>query len=96
MATIRIAKWTVARGLRATGKLDDAKKIQLALAAETEAANDPDGYVYEELAEIAFAQGDAPATKAWAAKAHPLLKDDPSMEPARVQRLASLAEGKSP
>ncbi len=93
---IRVAKWTVARGLRATGKLDDAKTIQLALVTETEAANDPDGYVYEELAEIAFAQGDRAAAKSWAAKAHPLLKDDPSMEAARVQRLASLAEGKSP
>ena len=93
---IRIAKWTVARGLRATGKLDDAKKIQLALVTETEAAKDPDGYVYEELAEIAFAQGDAAAVKSWAAKAYPLLKDDPSMEAPRVMRLAALAEGKSP
>lgn len=93
---IRIARWTVARGLRATGELDDARKIQLALAAETEAANDPDGYVYEELAEIALAQGDQASARSWAAKAHPLLKDDPSMEAARVQRLASLAEGRSP
>ncbi|MFO1302570.1 MAG: tetratricopeptide repeat protein [Burkholderiales bacterium] len=93
---IRIAKWTVARGLRATGKLDDAKKMQLALVTETEAANDPDGYVYEELAEIAFAQNDAAGARSWAAKAYPLLKDDPSMEPARVKRLAAYAEGKSP
>ena len=37
----RVAKWTVARGYRALGRLDDAKKIQLALAAETEAADEP-------------------------------------------------------
>jgi tetratricopeptide (TPR) repeat protein len=92
----RIAKWTVARGLRATGKLDDAKKMQLALVTETEAANAPDGYVYEELAEIAFAQGDKDAAKTWAVKAHKLLKDDPGMEAARVARLAALAEGKAP
>lgn len=96
IANIRIAKWTVARGLRATGKLDEAKKMQLALAKELEAANEPDGYVYEELAELALAQGDKDAVKAWAGKAHPLLKDDPSMEAARLTRLATLAEGKSP
>jgi tetratricopeptide (TPR) repeat protein len=94
--SIRIAKWTVARGLRATGKLDEAGKMQLALAKELEAANESDGYVYEELAELAFAQGDKDAAKAWAGKAHALLKDDPSMEAARLTRLAALADGKSP
>ena len=92
----RVAKWTVARGLRATGKLDDAKKIQLALAAETEAAGAPDGYVYEELAEIAAALGDKDAAKNWAARAHALLASDPGMQAARLTRLAALAEGKSP
>ena len=96
VVTIRIAKWTIARGLRATGKLDDAKKMQLALATETEAANAPDGYVYEELAEIAFAQGDKDAARTWAGKAHALLKDDPGMDAARVTRLAALAQGKAP
>ena len=93
---IRIAKWTVARGLRATGQVDEAKKMQLALVTETEAANAPDGYVYEELAEIAFAQDDKQAARAWADKAHALLKDDPGMEAARVTRLAAMAEGKVP
>ncbi|MFO1313832.1 MAG: tetratricopeptide repeat protein [Burkholderiales bacterium] len=93
---VRIARWTVARGLRATGRLDDAKAIQVALAAETEAANDPDGYVYEELAEIAAAQGDRAAAKSWATKAHALLKDDPGMPQERVKRLAAYAEGEAP
>jgi tetratricopeptide (TPR) repeat protein len=93
--TIRIARWTVARGLRATGRLDDAKKMQAALATETEAASTPDGYVYEELAEIALAQGDKDDARRWAGKAHALLKDDPSMEAARLTRLLALAEGKS-
>jgi tetratricopeptide (TPR) repeat protein len=94
--SIRIAKWTVARGLRATGQLDEAKKMQLALVAETEAANAPDGYTYEELAEIAVTQGDNAAARTWAGKAHALLKDDPDMEAPRVKRLAVLAEGKVP
>jgi tetratricopeptide (TPR) repeat protein len=94
--TVRIAKWTVARGLRATGKLDEARKIQLALVGETEAAGAPDGYVYEELAEIAVAQGERDAARSWAGKAHALLKDDPGMEGARLARLAKLADGKAP
>jgi hypothetical protein len=93
---IRIAKWMVARGLRATGALDDAQAIQMALAVETERANAPDGYVYEELAEIALARGDAIGAAPWAAKAHALLKDDPSLaanEAPRLARLAAVAKG---
>ena len=56
-----MAKWTIARGYRATGKLDDAEKIQLVLVAESEKAGEPDGYIYEELAEIAIARGDKAA-----------------------------------
>ena len=92
---IRVAKWTIARGLRATGRLDDAERIQLALVAETEKAGEPDGYVYEELAEIAVARGDAAAAALWAAKAWTLLKDDgflKASEAARLRRLADLAK----
>ena len=92
---IRFAKWTIARGYRATGRLDDAEKIQLALVAETEKAGEPDGFVYEELAEIAVARGDNAAAAPWAAKAFALLKDDIDLkatEAARLQRLADLAK----
>ena len=95
-ASIRIAKWTVARGLRATGALDDAQAIQMALVVETERDNAPDGYVYEELAEIALARGDRKGAAPWAAKAHALLKDDPSLaanEAPRLARLADVAKG---
>jgi tetratricopeptide (TPR) repeat protein len=90
---IRVAKWTIARGYRATAKLDDAQRIQMALVAETEKAGEPDGYVYEELAEIAIARGDKAAAAPWAAKAYALLKDDGYLkanEAARLQRLADL------
>lgn len=96
---IRIARWTIARGYRAVGRLDDAQRIQLALVEETERIKDPDGYVYEELAEIAFARGDTQAAKPWAAKAHALLKDDAHMkanEAARLARLDNIAHGKPP
>ena len=90
---IRVAKWTIARGLRAVGKLDDAEAIQLKLVAETEKAGEPDGYIYEELAEIAVARGDKAAAAPWAAKAYAQLKDDGYLkanEAARLQRLADL------
>ena len=95
---IRIAKWAIARGHRALGQLDEAEKIQLALAAETERLNEPDGYVFEELAEITYAKGDKDAAKSWAVKAQAHLKDDPDMasETVRLTRLANMAQGKAP
>ena len=92
VGNIRFAKWTIARGLRATGKLDDAEKIQLALVAETEKAGEPDGYVYEELAEIAIARGDKAAAAPWAVKAYALLKDDEDLKADKPERLARLAD----
>ena len=90
----RIARWTVARGLRALGELDEAEAMQRALADELQAANAPDGYVFEELAEIALARGDRVAARPWAAKAYALLSEDADLranDPARLARLAELA-----
>ena len=96
---VRFAQWTIARGYRATGRLDEAEKIQLALVTETEKAGEPDGFVYEELAEIAVARGDKAAAAPWAAKAYALLKDDEDLKadkPARLTRLADLAKPAAP
>lgn len=70
VARTRVARWTVARGLRATGRLDDAERMQRELAAETESAGTPDPYVYDELAEIARARGDAVRAADWTDKAN--------------------------
>ena len=93
----RIAKWTVARALRSLNRLEDAEKIQLALAAENGAAGTPDGYVYEELAEIALARNDGAAAAQWTASAYQCLKDDiwlAANEQARLARLARIGEVK--
>jgi len=90
----RIARWTVARGLRSLGRLDEAEAIQRGLVGELQSANAPDGYVFEELAEIAAARGDRAAARPWAAKALALLANDADLranEPARLARLAELA-----
>ena len=93
-SAIRIARWTVARGLRAVGRLDEAEAMQRALAQELDAANAPDGEVFEELAEIAVARGDRVSAATWASKALALLAQDAEVranEPARLARLAELA-----
>jgi tetratricopeptide (TPR) repeat protein len=98
-ASTRVAKWTVARGYRAVGRLDDAEAMQKALLAELDRIGETDGYVYEELAEIALAQGESKAARPWAAKAHAALKDDPHLaanEAPRLARLAAIAAGNSP
>ena len=91
----RVAKWMVARGYRAVGRLDEAERMQKALVVEFDAVGEPDGYVFEELAEIALARGDAAAAQPWAAKAHALLKDNPDVagDPKRLAHLAAIAGG---
>ena len=90
-APIRVAKWTVARGLRSLARLDEAEAMQLALAAEMERSGTPDGFVYEELAEIALARNDAAAAKPRAAKAYALLANDIWLKANEQDRLARLA-----
>ncbi len=96
---VRTALWMIARAQRALGQLDEAERAQRMLAAEYQELGEADGYVYEELAEIALARGDASGAKLWAAKAHAALKDDPDFrtnESPRLARLAEIAAGTIP
>jgi tetratricopeptide (TPR) repeat protein len=95
-ARTREAKWAVARGLRSLSRFDEAQAIQSALVAENDALGEPDGYVYEELMEIALARGDGPTATKWAGKALPLLKPDLSQGTANAARLARLAAVAAP
>jgi len=54
---IRIAHWMIAWTLRAMGRLDEAREIQLRLEREWDADGQPDPYVFEELQAIYQAQG---------------------------------------
>jgi tetratricopeptide (TPR) repeat protein len=90
---VRIAKWMIARAQRSLGELDAAEKAQRELLAEIDKLGEQDGYVYEELAEIALARGDAAAARPWAAKAWTVLAADEGLresDPARLARLAAL------
>lgn len=67
----RIAEWSVARVYRAMGRVDEALAIQLGLLEQIErGAAEPDGYVYEELGEIARLQGQAQQARAHFARAY--------------------------
>ena len=96
VARTRIARWTVARGLRSLGRPDEAEAAQRALADELQAANAPDGYVFEELAEIALARGDRAAAQPWAEKALAILGEDADLRANDAARLARLAEVAGP
>jgi tetratricopeptide (TPR) repeat protein len=56
---IRVARWMVANTLRRLGRLDEALAMQRALEADWAADGAPDPYVFDEMAEIHAARGDA-------------------------------------
>jgi len=90
----REARWCVARCLRSLGRLDEALAQQQALEKECAAAKEPDGYVFEELGEILYAQGKPEDAKPWFGKAYDELNADPFIrneEPDRVARLLKLS-----
>jgi tetratricopeptide (TPR) repeat protein len=88
-----IARWSIAKVKRMVGDLDGALEIQNKLLAESEAKGEPDGFVYEEIAECMLAKGNAGVAKPMFARAYELLKDMSwisESEPGRLPRLAKL------
>jgi tetratricopeptide (TPR) repeat protein len=89
-----MAKWCVARTLRALNKLEEALKIQLALLEEMIETDKVDGYVYEELAEIHLLKNDE-VYKMYFNMAWHELKEDvwlSSHEQERLNRIKKLSE----
>ena len=64
-----IARWMVARTLRAQGRVDDALLIQHRIERERNAAHAPDPEVFEELALLYRAKGDVASAEAYATRA---------------------------
>lgn len=92
-ADVFIAKWCVARALRALNRLDEALKIQLGLLEEMVKADTPDGYVYEELGELYLAKGEE-VSKMYFGFAYNLLSKDSWLvekEQARILRIKDLS-----
>ncbi len=89
--TIRIAHWTIARTLREMGRLEEALEIQQRLLETAE--DEPDGYLYEEMAELLHALGQVNEAKPHFTKAYKLLSQDPWLmdtESQRVERLKKM------
>jgi tetratricopeptide (TPR) repeat protein len=88
-----LAKWCVARTLRALSRLEDAIKIQLGLLEELVSSDTKDGYVYEELGEL-YLQKEEPVHKMYFRLAYTELSEDKWLsknEPARLDRLKELS-----
>ena len=89
-----LAKWCVARTLRALGRLDDAIKIQLALLEQMIDIGPTDGYVYEELGELYLAKGEDVSKMYFQFAYNELSKDTwlAANEPKRLERMKLMAE----
>jgi tetratricopeptide (TPR) repeat protein len=92
-AGTRIAKWSVARQLRALGRTEDALARQRTLLDEYAALGEEDGFVYEEIGECLVALGKGAEAKSWFRKALPKLEaiDWVREDKARLDRLRKLA-----
>jgi tetratricopeptide (TPR) repeat protein len=91
---LRVAKYAVARTLRAMNRFDEALALARATHAEALAADDVDPFVCEELAELLTLKGDTANAAAFAKLAYDGMKKDQwfvKHEPARLERMEKLA-----
>ena len=92
---IRIARWCIARCLRSLNRVEEALAAQRELEKQIADAENPDGYVYEELAECLHALGRTGEARPYFRRAHELLSKDAWLvesEPERIERLRDLGE----
>jgi tetratricopeptide (TPR) repeat protein len=89
---IRTAKWQIANVMRLQKRLDEALAMQLAIEIEAAAVNEPDGYVFEEIAEIYWLKNDAAKAKAYFAKAVETLGKEAGFADNEADRLARMKQ----
>ncbi|MBS1493573.1 MAG: hypothetical protein JST55_08685 [Bacteroidetes bacterium] len=93
---LRIAKWCVARTLRAQNKIDEALKMQNEIKEYMESTGDTgDGYVYEELGELYLLKEDKENSKTNFKIAYEKLSQDKWLaanEKERLERMKKLSE----
>ncbi len=90
---IFIAKWSIGRTLRALDNIEEAMAIQHELYVEMQHLGKPDGYVYEELAELLLIANDPESKRLFGLAYKTLSKDSwfSNNEAARLERLKQLA-----
>ncbi len=94
---IRTARWCLARCMRATGQFESALKEQRELMQEADSAKQPDGYIYEEIAECLTSLKRETEAVEYFAKAYALLSNDKWLtrdEPDRIARMKTLGKVK--
>jgi tetratricopeptide (TPR) repeat protein len=89
---VLIARWTVGRCLRSLGRFQEALATQRALLESYEKLGTRDGFVYEEIGEILWAQGNKREARSWLRGAYELLSKVDWMVKSEAARLKSLAE----
>ncbi|MCH8261237.1 MAG: tetratricopeptide repeat protein [Planctomycetes bacterium] len=88
---IRIARWCIARCLRSLDRVEEALAVQRELEQQIAEIEDPDGYIYEELAECLQALGRTDEARAHFLRAHELLSKNAWFVEGEATRLARLA-----
>jgi hypothetical protein len=78
--------------MRLQKRLDEALAMQLAIEIEAAAVNEPDGYVFEEIAEIYLGKNDATKAKIYFVKAAETLGKEPGFAENEGDRLARVRQ----
>jgi len=91
----RIGKWTIGRAQRSLKRYDEALKTQMEVQDDfVQAGLEPDGYLYEEMAELHLVKGQADIARKYFELAWEKLSKDKWMldnEPERMNRLKKMA-----
>ena len=89
---IRTAKWQIANVMRMQKHYDQALALQLAIETEAADAAEPDGYVFEEIAEIYLVKNELAKAKLYYAKAVEALSKDTWFAETEGDRLARMRQ----
>ncbi len=89
---IRMAKWQIANVMRLQKRFDEALALQLVIETEASEAGEPDGYVFEEIAEIYLVKNEPAKAKPYFAKAVEALSKDTWFAENEGDRLARMRQ----
>ncbi len=89
---IRTAKWQIANVMRLQKRYDEALALQLVIETEAAEANEPDAYVFEEIAELYLVKNEPAKAKPYFAKAIEALSKDTWFAENEGDRLARMRQ----
>ena len=89
---IRTAKWQIANVMRMQKRYDEALAMQLGIEKDAAEAAEPDGYVFEEIAEIYLVKNESAKAKPYFARAVEALSKDTWFAENEGDRLARMRQ----